>query len=348
MKRLTIDIPESLHRAIKRRCAEQGIKIADVARELIGEWVRSDDPSTPKPDAAPAIRGYVYLLIDASGERFKIGRSIAPLMRIKQLPQEFDLATSRQVPVLGWRADKVENLLHGLFREQAVMMPPGDGYTEWFGIEAWDAVLAFLADHRERLGIGEPEAIPSRPALSDWTARRALMIEREAAQRANIIEHNRRELDRLREWLGALSEREAIVGIVDAIPLPDSPGWSLDPCMYLVGADDDLERWTETALNLSFEETKGQRWPVFNSYCIRDGIAQLTIFPPLLTMPVPASPKDEMDRPNIPRGAIRSLLVAHQSLVPADCDRLMQLRAAFDELRGKGLAQVSEAMAEES
>ena len=40
MKRLTIDIPESLHRSIKRRCAEQGIKIADVARELIGEWVQ--------------------------------------------------------------------------------------------------------------------------------------------------------------------------------------------------------------------------------------------------------------------------------------------------------------------
>ncbi|MDK6257010.1 GIY-YIG nuclease family protein, partial [Escherichia coli] len=74
------------------------------------------------------------MLIDASGERFKIGRSISPLMRIKQLPQEFDLAASRQVPVLGWRADKVENLLHGLFREQAVTMPPGAGYTEWFGI----------------------------------------------------------------------------------------------------------------------------------------------------------------------------------------------------------------------
>lgn len=40
MKRLTIDITESLHRAIKRQCADQGAKIADVARELLSEWVQ--------------------------------------------------------------------------------------------------------------------------------------------------------------------------------------------------------------------------------------------------------------------------------------------------------------------
>lgn len=40
MKRLTIDVTESLHREFKRKCADKGVKIADVARELIGEWVR--------------------------------------------------------------------------------------------------------------------------------------------------------------------------------------------------------------------------------------------------------------------------------------------------------------------
>ena len=39
MKRLTIDIPEELHRAIKLKCAGQGLKIADVARELLRDWV---------------------------------------------------------------------------------------------------------------------------------------------------------------------------------------------------------------------------------------------------------------------------------------------------------------------
>lgn len=37
MKRLTIDIPESLHRAIKAQCAMRGTKIADEMRELLSE-----------------------------------------------------------------------------------------------------------------------------------------------------------------------------------------------------------------------------------------------------------------------------------------------------------------------
>jgi hypothetical protein len=35
MKRLTIDVPESLHRAIKTQCAMRGTKIADEVRELL-------------------------------------------------------------------------------------------------------------------------------------------------------------------------------------------------------------------------------------------------------------------------------------------------------------------------
>lgn len=35
MKRLTIDVPESPHRAIKTQCAARGSKIADEVRELL-------------------------------------------------------------------------------------------------------------------------------------------------------------------------------------------------------------------------------------------------------------------------------------------------------------------------
>lgn len=35
MKRLTIDIPESLHRAIKCQCAMRGTKITDEVRDLL-------------------------------------------------------------------------------------------------------------------------------------------------------------------------------------------------------------------------------------------------------------------------------------------------------------------------
>lgn len=37
MKRLTIDIPESLHRTIKAQCAQRGSKIVDEVRELLSE-----------------------------------------------------------------------------------------------------------------------------------------------------------------------------------------------------------------------------------------------------------------------------------------------------------------------
>lgn len=35
MKRLTIDIPASLHRTIKMQCADRGTKIADEIREIL-------------------------------------------------------------------------------------------------------------------------------------------------------------------------------------------------------------------------------------------------------------------------------------------------------------------------
>lgn len=35
MKRFTIDVPADLHRRIKADCAEQGIKMADLVREML-------------------------------------------------------------------------------------------------------------------------------------------------------------------------------------------------------------------------------------------------------------------------------------------------------------------------
>jgi hypothetical protein len=38
MKRLTIDVPEELHRRIKIGCAQRGVKMADVIRELLEKY----------------------------------------------------------------------------------------------------------------------------------------------------------------------------------------------------------------------------------------------------------------------------------------------------------------------
>ena len=37
MKRLTVDIPEDMHRQIKADCAWRGVKITDVIREMLAE-----------------------------------------------------------------------------------------------------------------------------------------------------------------------------------------------------------------------------------------------------------------------------------------------------------------------
>lgn len=42
MKRLTIDIPESLHRQIKADCAMRGVKIADEIRQLLNEKYKKE------------------------------------------------------------------------------------------------------------------------------------------------------------------------------------------------------------------------------------------------------------------------------------------------------------------
>ncbi|MBD1487595.1 GIY-YIG nuclease family protein [Xanthomonas citri pv. citri] len=60
----------------------------------------------------------------------------------------------------GGYANKVERLLHYLFRDRAMAMPYGDGHTEWFAMDAWNEVLAFLAGQRARLGVGSLSPFP--------------------------------------------------------------------------------------------------------------------------------------------------------------------------------------------
>lgn len=40
MKRLTIDVSASLHREVKSLCADLDMRMADVTRELLSEWVQ--------------------------------------------------------------------------------------------------------------------------------------------------------------------------------------------------------------------------------------------------------------------------------------------------------------------
>lgn len=47
MRRLTIDIRESLHRALKVQCVTQGVTIADVVRDMLEERFMAPPQSQP-------------------------------------------------------------------------------------------------------------------------------------------------------------------------------------------------------------------------------------------------------------------------------------------------------------
>lgn len=84
---------------------------------------------------------FVYLAVHSAGQRFKVGLSIDPLTRFEQLPEarDIDLTVTvvRSLPSQA-RANQVERSLHKAlhpFRLRAEHR--GDGYTEWFQMDAF-------------------------------------------------------------------------------------------------------------------------------------------------------------------------------------------------------------------
>ena len=52
-KRLTIDIPLSLHQRVKSQCALKGEKMADVVRELLEKHFRQEQSGRGDPESEP-------------------------------------------------------------------------------------------------------------------------------------------------------------------------------------------------------------------------------------------------------------------------------------------------------
>ena len=95
---------------------------------------------------------FLYLLTGADGVAFKIGISADPASRGGRIGRNVSVSTSRQFEFAEGEARDAERLLHFLFRAHRHEVPKSDGYTEWFKIEAFSDVLAFLRGHRDRLG----------------------------------------------------------------------------------------------------------------------------------------------------------------------------------------------------
>ena len=91
---------------------------------------------------------YVYLAVHSGGQRFKIGLSSDPLRRFAALPEaeDIDLETTvaRRMPTRA-RASQVERSLHRALDPYSLELAhPGDGYTEWFRLDAFATAVAII------------------------------------------------------------------------------------------------------------------------------------------------------------------------------------------------------------
>lgn len=100
---------------------------------------------------------YVYFLIHTDGDRFKIGVSYDPQQRARTLEQSLDLDASFKVRVsTSNQAFRLEKTLHYLFQNDRISIAePTSGYTEWFGIDALEAALAFVEANMQRLNCSQ-------------------------------------------------------------------------------------------------------------------------------------------------------------------------------------------------
>jgi len=101
----------------------------------------------------------LYLLVSADTPSFKIGVAANTLRRAQGLPEKIAYERSYSIKLSSGNAYKAEKTMHYLFREHKVEKPRGDGFTEWFSIDAFDAVVAFIEANKALLGVARIEPI---------------------------------------------------------------------------------------------------------------------------------------------------------------------------------------------
>ncbi len=201
---------------------------------------------------------YLYLLANRDATAFKIGVSFQPIIRSARLPQEIDSEKSLQIPMIGGSASKVEKILHYLFQSQSFAMPRGDGYTEWFAIEALSDVLSFLEEQKIRLGIGPPERIPARTKTPPQVKLQDLTLDERRRLRKEIREqnylrkrelatvNNRKAIECIRQLAEEWTAKSALIGTL----IRDTNDRST-VYIYLKGTSDEISSWISPVMPTS-------------------------------------------------------------------------------------------------
>ncbi|WP_301233865.1 GIY-YIG nuclease family protein [Pandoraea cepalis] len=218
----------------------------------------------------------LYILVNKEQSAFKIGISRHPHYRAKTLPVEIDTERSFEIEIHDGNALKAERALQYLFRHWRYDMPRGDGFTEWFRIDALAEVMSFARAHADKLGIGHIRAlkVPDRPAspgrvpLRETREARAHRRARERAERLERAKaHNQRVLEWHRNAFIEMEKSNVIAGLIR--PRPDEPYG--DGYLYLQGAQ--RNHWADVLFDNreGLHRTIGNGFSVIFPGCYRDG-----------------------------------------------------------------------------
>jgi hypothetical protein len=217
----------------------------------------------------------LYILVNKEQSAFKIGISRHPHYRAKTLPVEIDTERSLEIEIHDGNAHKAERMLQYLFRHRRYDMPRGDGYTEWFQIDALAEVLSFARAHAGKLGIAHIRAlkVPDRAADTNTFRHhesREARLQRRAQERAERLErasaHNQRVLEWHKDVFMQMKESNVMAGLIR--PRPDDPFG--DGYLYLQG--DQRVRWADVLFENKegLNRTIGSGFSVIFSGCYCD------------------------------------------------------------------------------
>ncbi|WOB25912.1 GIY-YIG nuclease family protein [Xanthomonas dyei] len=282
---------------------------------------------------------YLYLLLNREATAFKIGVAFQPLTRGAQLPQSIDSEKSLQIPMSGGSAIKVEKILHYLFQSHSFEMPRGDGYTEWFAVDALGDVLKFLDEQRDRLGIGVPEPIPPKvyeprqpkPQDLDLLERRRMRKEaqeqRYFTQREAATVNNLKAIESLTLLTEEWSRQSAVIGTL----IGDAYNTSTAH-VYLKDATDELldgiRSLMPSSLVICSPKSSGS-FSIFSSTYHDPAVGTEVAMPASLLVP---DQRTDEDVPGI--GQLRTVLNRHLS--PATGEKkisLLRLKRQLDDSR---------------
>ncbi|HEY9096946.1 MAG TPA: GIY-YIG nuclease family protein [Hydrogenophaga sp.] len=240
---------------------------AGPAQAHVTERRRRPNKDVPREDRRPC---FVYLLVHATENRFKIGHSIHPLNRAKQLPEAECLSLQSSLVAKfpnTRRAVEVEQALHKAlagFRLhiETVDAGPWAGGTEWFAMGSLSHAVNLLSctpqegadgsDTQVYPAVGPDRHSLVRPVRYKQMRAQSLRVQAETA--------NERSMQAIVQTLRRLQERVAVRWYPGLLPSMTPEGLVTPKQKECVRIKQLRNLWTEDAMSARFDVVSSDFW----------------------------------------------------------------------------------------